>query len=76
MNRKMFLLLFSTFVAMASFSQTTKQVIDKAAKNPQTKENAAKADVRLHNKKVIADSSSLQQTPANKKKKKHARRCN
>ena len=70
-------MLFSTFVAMVSFSQTTKQAIDKAAKNPQRQENAAKADVRLHNKKIITDSSSLQQTPANKKKKKkHAKRCN
>lgn len=75
MNRKIFLLLLSTSMAMVSFSQT-KQVIDKAAKDPQAKENAAKADVFLHNKKIITDSSSLQPLPAYKKKKKHAKRCN
>ena len=57
---------------MASFAQTINENIDKAAKNPSTKENAAKADVRLHDKKTITDSSSikLQKTSAIDKKKK------
>lgn len=75
MKGKIFLVLLSTTMAMVSFSQTTKQVIDKAAKDPQAKENAAKADVFLHKKKIIADSSSLQPPPAYKKKKKHTKRC-
>ncbi len=57
---------------MASFAQTINENIDKAAKNPSTKENAAKADVRLHDKKIITDSVSikLQKTSAIDKKKK------
>ncbi|MGN6165572.1 MAG: hypothetical protein ACTHOF_13625 [Flavisolibacter sp.] len=75
MKGKIFLLLLSITVAMVSFSQTTRQVIDKAAKDPHAKENAAKADVLLHDKKVITDSSALLQQPAHKKKKKHTKRC-
>ena len=69
------MLLLSTTVAMISFSQTTKPVIDKAVKSSQAKENAAKADVFLHNKKIITDTSSLENLPAYKKKKKHTKRC-
>jgi len=60
-----------TCLSMASFAQSAKEKIDKVAKDPMTKENAAKADVRLHDKKIIADSSSITatQNPAKKKKK-------
>jgi hypothetical protein len=75
MNKKIFLLAIVTSLSMASFAQTINENIDKAAKNPSTKENAAKADVRLHDKKIITDSSSIkfQKTSAiDKKKKKRA----
>jgi hypothetical protein len=75
MNKKIFLLTtFLTALSMTSFSQTIKDNIDKAAKNPSTKENAAKADVHLHNKTTIIDSSFLknfsQTSVLDKKKKK------
>jgi hypothetical protein len=59
MKKKINLFALSTFLSMASLAQTVQQNIDKAAKDPSTKENAAKADVRLHDKKTIADSASL-----------------
>jgi hypothetical protein len=47
-------------VSATSFSQTTQQKLDEAKKNPKTIENAAKADVRLIDKKniLILDSTS------------------
>jgi hypothetical protein len=80
MNKKIFLpAVFVTALSTTAFSQTIKDNIDKAAKNPLTKENAAKADVRLHNKTTIIDSSSLKspsQTSAidQKKKKKNCKK--
>lgn len=57
MNKKIILLAIVSTLYMTSFSQTTKENINKAAKDPATKENAAKADVRLHNKQIIMDST-------------------
>lgn len=76
MNKKILLLAFITSLSMASFAQTINKNIDKAAKDPATKENAAKADVRLHDKKIITDSSSVQpQKTAAIDKKKKKRSC-
>jgi|GEM_PF-4837999 len=68
---------------MISFSQTIKENIEKQSKDPETAENAAKADVYiLGNKKTISDTTTLQpsSTPAAKRgpgiprKKKHCRK--
>ncbi len=63
--------------SLFSLAQDVKHNIDKAAKNPQTKENAAKADVRLHPKEKIMDSavaSKSQNAPALGKKKKRCKK--
>jgi hypothetical protein len=74
MNKKFITLTIIMGLSATAFSQAAKQHIDKAAKNPATKENAAKADVYIHKKKVISD-STLEETKqplssADKKKKK------
>ena len=47
------------FISMISFSQTTKDKIEKLSKDPKTSENAAKADVYIiNNKKIICDTTS------------------
>ena len=69
-------------ISSASIAQDVKKKIDEQAKDPRTKENAAKADVFIQNKHIIAD-SSVQYKPAStvtKKsatttKKKKAKRC-
>jgi hypothetical protein len=73
MNRKLTLLITATLFSMASFAQTVKEGIDKAAKDPATKENAAKADVKLLDKTIITNNSSnpAVQNSAIDKKKKH-----
>ena len=44
---------------MISFSQATKDHIEKLSKDPKTSENAAKADVYItKNKKAICDTTS------------------
>jgi hypothetical protein len=43
------------FMSFPAFSQTA-PAIDKALRDPKRSENAAKADVYLHKKHVIADS--------------------
>ena len=55
-----------TLVSTASFSQTTQQKLDEVKKDPKTIENAAKADVRLIDKKNIVDSSSAKNIPTRK----------
>jgi len=58
---KKFSVLVSTllFISMVSFSQTTKENIERLARDPKTTENAAKADVYIvANKKIIGDDSS------------------
>jgi hypothetical protein len=53
------------FLAMNLFSlsllaQSAEKKIDKAIKDPKRDENAAKADVYIQNKKIISDSTQLQ----------------
>lgn len=77
MNKTITLSGFFLLLAITSFSQTVRQTIDKAAKNNTTKENAAKADVQLIDKKHIFDSSLLKipQPVTNSIKKKKEKRC-
>ena len=75
---------FIFFLAMNLFSlgllaQTTQQKIDKAIKDPKREENAAKADIYIHDKKKITDSVQLQsgarpEAVIKKKKKKSCRK--
>lgn len=68
---------FFTFVLTSSaLSQTVKDNLDKLYADPKTAENAAKADVRLHNKKLIADTTTTKtgEGIAPKKKKKNCKR--
>ena len=58
MIKKFILLTLVTSLSAGAFAQSVKQNIDKAASNPTTKENAAKADVYIHDKKVISDSTA------------------
>lgn len=58
MKKSFLSLLILTLVSVTSFSQTTQQKLDEVKKDPKTIENAAKADVRLIDKKNIVDSSS------------------
>jgi hypothetical protein len=55
-----FILIMSGILVFSSYSnaQTIGEKIDKHAKDPKTKENAAKADVYIVEQKVIADSSA------------------
>jgi hypothetical protein len=57
MNKNLIMLTIIMGLSASAFSQSVKQNIDKAAKNPTTKENAAKADVYIHKKKTISDST-------------------
>ena len=59
MHRKNSLLSLSVLISMATSAQKVKEGIDKAARNPSTKENAAKADVRLMDKTALVDTSLL-----------------
>ncbi len=73
-HKKNTLLFLLSFIAMTSFGQTVQEKIDKAAKDPKTEENAAKADVYLHRHNIGADTLKTTKpqpaAPANKKKKK------
>lgn len=58
-----------------SLSAQVKEGVEKAIKDPQRKENAAKAEVLLHDKKIITDTTqrvASKQAPATSKKKKKA----
>lgn len=59
-----FLLMAAAFIATTSFSQEVKKKIEGQAKDPQTKENAAKADVLIIDKKKISDTSMVKEIPA------------
>ncbi len=81
MFKKIFILLSFSFVSLYSFSQTVSENIEKAAKDPKTKENAAKADVYVADKKIISNNNRHPKDQAlvtSKKKKEKAskRRCN
>lgn len=72
------ILLFMTLFSLGSLdtsAQTIQEQIDKAARDPKRTENAARADVSIH-KKRVTDSvqTPAQQLPATTKKKK-SKRC-
>ena len=53
--------LLTMIIASISFSQTTERKLEQTKNNPNTIENAAKADVRSVNLKKVADSSFVRQ---------------
>jgi hypothetical protein len=60
---------------MMSFSQTTKDNIEKLSKDPRTAERAAKADVyQLKNKKVISDTATQKVCDPKPSKRRKSRR--
>lgn len=66
-------------ISFSLFAQTKESKIDKAIKDPKREENAAKADVYIQNKKIISDSTQLQngmkpEAVTKKKKKKSCRK--
>ncbi|MDQ3847310.1 MAG: hypothetical protein M3342_25325 [Bacteroidota bacterium] len=73
-RKKSILLALFACITMASFGQTMQEKIDKAAKDPKTEENAAKADVYLHRHDIGAErlkkTNDAQKVPAASKKKK------
>lgn len=63
MKRKIFTLLFAaTMITISASSQTIKENVDKLAKDKNTQDRAAKADVLIH-KKIISDSTQIKTTP-------------
>ncbi|MDQ6757582.1 MAG: hypothetical protein M3004_11670 [Bacteroidota bacterium] len=59
MKKKLLLSFFTiTLISCSSFAQTIKDNIDKAAKDKNTMDRAAKADVLIQ-KKIIADSVAI-----------------
>lgn len=67
MNRQLILLAMMSTISAAAFTQseqkqTTKENLSKAINAPDRKENAAKADVFILNKKIVADSSTQKQS--------------
>lgn len=76
MNKTILLLLtVFTLGTLNASAQKIQEQVDKAAKDPKRTENAAKADVYIH-KKRIADSiqPSVQPSPATTNKKK-SKKC-
>lgn len=62
-------------MANPSRAQTLKDSLQKIAKDPRTTERAAKADVLLHDKKIISNAPVVDTTAtANKKSKKKRRK--
>ena len=72
MKKFIYLLMGSIFLAGSLSAQSIQDKIDKAAKSPDREKNAAKADLRLVDKKKIADSTVATNatTPEKPKKKK------
>jgi PBP1b-binding outer membrane lipoprotein LpoB len=54
MKRYVALMAIALFISAAASSQDVKKNIEKAAKHPDREKNAAKADLRLVNKKNIS----------------------
>ena len=61
---KFLLIAAITLISTTSFSQEVKRKIEAQAKDPKTKQNAAKADVLIIDKKRISDSSMVKEVPA------------
>ena len=69
MNRKIMMIALISTISAGAFAQsaqkqTTKENISKAINAPDRKQNAAKADVFILNKKIVADSSTQKQSGA------------
>lgn len=84
MQKKITLLASVVLMCGASLAQDVKKKIDEHAKDPKTKENAAKADVFIQNKRIVADTTaqykagsttSKKVSPTTKKKKTSKKRC-
>ncbi len=66
MKKKIFTFLFiAGFISFSASSQTIKENIDKAAKDKNNADRAAKADVLIH-KRIIYDSTSQTKITPNK----------
>jgi hypothetical protein len=68
MSKNILSALVMMFIATTAFSQTTQAKMDAAKANPQTTQNAAKADAQLTNKKNVSDSVNVTNVLADKKK--------
>ena len=73
-QRVILILLGVLYFSNYSNAQTIREKIDKQAKDPKTKENAAKADVYIVDQKVIADSNATS-CKARKERKAESRRA-
>lgn len=60
---KVLLLAAAVLITTASFSQEVHKKIEGQAKDPKTKENAAKADVLIIDKKKISDTAMVKKIP-------------
>jgi len=67
--KKYFISALIMLIAGISFGQTTKTKMDQVKNDPQTTQNAAKADVQAVNKKNVADNPNTTTVLANNKKK-------
>ncbi|HEV8081373.1 MAG TPA: hypothetical protein VGP43_11705 [Chitinophagaceae bacterium] len=62
-NKFLPLIFAATMLSLSASSQTIKDNIDRTAKDKNTADRAAKADVLIH-KKIIYDSVQIRTTPA------------
>lgn len=66
MKKKLFTLLITGFmISISASSQTIRENIDKLAKDKETKDRAAKADVLIHKKNISVPSSTTKVDSAN-----------
>ena len=64
--KKLHLMIAALTLSMISFSQTIKGNIEKLSKDPKTTENAAKADVYIHEKKKVISDTLVTPTAGSK----------
>ncbi len=74
MRKKLLLMFAVTVLYMSSMAQTIRDNLDRLAKDPNTKEMAAKADVYIINKKIIHDSTQQAAQAGSSVKKKKQRK--
>ena len=67
MKKYLFPLTIMLLVAAAASCQTTNPKMDQVKNDPKTAENAAKADTRLIDRKVMLDSIDIKATPEARK---------
>jgi len=69
MKKQLLLFCIAGLVTLASYGQATTEKLNQLKKDPQTNEHAAKADVFIIDKKIVADSSTkMIKSPCNKRK--------